>query len=188
MDGLASNILRAAARIQACSGGLRACVRGQSGPAAARRSTSSLTGGPDGVPRVLGLDTMARNGGRRHGGSTAAEPGAHGGGRPYRALDFGRASGGAKWAAGAPREACNDPAPAGQPRPIAERMAALGGPGRFPLAFKSRLGEWLDDLLDILPPETSSGARAGAGASGSVPAAPKGRSLERAVLEAPVLR
>ena len=141
------------------------------------------------MPRVLGLGTMARNGGRRPGGGgTAAEPGALGGGRPCRALDFGRASGGAKWAAGAPGEACNDPAPAGQPCPIAERMAAPDGPGRLPLAFKSRLGEWLDDLLNILPPETSSGARAGAGASGSVPAAPKGRSLERAILEAPVLR
>ena len=149
--------------------------------------TAKMIDNLDDVPPILGFDTMVQNN-DRHSDNTAIEPNAVGGGYLYRVFDFGHAFGNPKWTVDTLKEAYKDLAPIEQFCLITEQINVPGDFERFLQAFESHLKEWLDEFLDILPPELGSDMRADAETLKSVLVALKRRALEKAILEAPALR
>lgn len=139
------------------------------------------------VPNILGFDTMVRNN-DRHCEIVAIEPNTLGGGYLCRIFDFGHAIGDAEWMADTLKETYGALAPIREFCLITEGTTSPGDFEPFLRAFESRLEEWLDEFLAVLPPELSSDARADAEVLKPVLAALERDALGRAILGAPALR
>lgn len=139
----------------------------------------------DVVPDILGFDTMVQNH-DRHCDNTAVEPNAFGTGYSYRVFDFGHAFGGPAWTADTVKSMYEVLDPIQTFCLVTERIRAPGDFVRFLDTFESSLGEWLDDLVDSLPPELGLDAKADAEYLRSMLATLKRGALEEAMLEAAV--
>lgn len=151
------------------------------------RLTAERIDNLDAVPSILGFDTMVQNH-DRHCGNTAVEPNVFGTGYSYRVFDFGHAFGGPGWTADSIKNTYEILDSLCTFCLVTEHIAAPDDFERFLLAFESHLEQWMEDLVDSLPPELGLDAQVDASHLKATLVALKRSALEEAILGARALK
>ena len=140
----------------------------------------------DAVPSMLGFDTMVQNHDRPC-DNTAVEPNVLGTGYSYRVFDFGHALGGPGWTADGIKNTYEILDSLRTSCLAAAHIAAPDDFERSLLAFESHLEQWMEELVDSLPPELGLDAQVDASHLKAALVSLKRCALEEAILGARAL-